>query len=95
LWVAKVSFYDYFVESLARPLAVFALFLAGVQVGRYLPHNVSLLSFAFTNAWQIALFTLLTYAIGFTAPERDQLRQRVKRVFAGPRLSPASESQSS
>jgi O-antigen/teichoic acid export membrane protein len=95
LWVAKVSFYDYFVESLARPLAVFALFLAGVQVGRYLPHNISLISFAFTNAWQIALFALLTYAIGFTAGERDQLRQRVKRIVApGRRLSPAPESQS-
>lgn len=90
LWVAKVSFYDYFVESLARPLAVLALFLASAQVGRYLPHNVGLLSFAFTNAWQTLLFGLLAYAIGFNGAERDQLRQRAKRFFVAARLSPAA-----
>jgi O-antigen/teichoic acid export membrane protein len=90
LWVAKVSFYDYFVESLARPLAVLAVFLACAQMGRYLPHHLSILSFAFTNAWQITLFLLLSYALGCTAAEREQLRQRVKRVFLAQGFSPAS-----
>lgn len=90
LWVAKVSFYDYFVESLARPLAVLALFLAFAQVGRYFPHHVGLISFAFTNAWQTLLFVMLAYAIGCTATERDQARQRVKKLFFAARLSPAS-----
>jgi O-antigen/teichoic acid export membrane protein len=90
LWVAKVSFYDYFVESLARPLAVFALFLGFAQLGRYLPHQVNLLSFAFTNLWQIMVFGLLTYSIGCTAAEREQMRQRVKRLFVAQGLSPAA-----
>ena len=90
LWVAKVSFYDYFVESLARPLAVLAVFLACAQVGRYLPHHVSLISFAVTNLWQITVFMLLTYAIGCTAAEREQVYQRAKRLFQGQRFSPAA-----
>lgn len=90
LWVGKISALLYFVESIARPLAVLAVFLAFVWVGGFTPGRPSILAFLSRVFVQAALYGAITYLIGVTGIERQELHGLFRTHVFGRQAVPAA-----
>jgi O-antigen/teichoic acid export membrane protein len=90
LRAAELSAREYLLGALARPLAVCGIFLLLGRLGVSLFPGVGLLELVSNVAWQILLFGILAYYVGFTAPEREFLWERGKRFASNFRLARAS-----
>jgi hypothetical protein len=90
LRAAELSAREYMLRALVRPLAVCAIFLSLGRLGVSLLPGVGLLELGSNVAWQMLLFGIVAYYVGFTASEREFLWERGKRFASNFRLAKAS-----
>jgi hypothetical protein len=90
LRAAELSAREYLLGALARPVAVCGIFLLLGRLGVSFVPGVGLLELVSNVAWQILLFGILAYYVGFTASEREILWERGKRLASNFRLARAS-----
>ncbi|MGC1833244.1 MAG: polysaccharide biosynthesis C-terminal domain-containing protein, partial [Candidatus Acidiferrales bacterium] len=90
LRAAELSAREYILGALVRPLAVCGIFLVLGRLGvSWLP-GMGLLELVSNVAWQILLFGILAYYVGFTSSDREFLWERGKRFASNFRLAKAS-----
>ena len=90
LRAAELSAREYILGALVRPLAVCGIFLVLGRLGvSWLP-GMGLLELVSNVAWQILLFGILAYYVGFTSSDREFLWERGKRFASNFRLARAS-----
>jgi O-antigen/teichoic acid export membrane protein len=90
LWLGKISWRDYFVESMARPLAVSAVYVVVAEGLLSIFHRSGLLPFLLASALQLLAYAALVYLLGLTSGERGQMKARVLKLgFATGLVHPA------
>jgi O-antigen/teichoic acid export membrane protein len=76
----------YLWRALARPAAIWVLFLAFCRLAGLVWEAVNLPTLLLAVAWQTALFGFLAYWAGVSSPERKDLQERGKRFATRLRL---------
>jgi O-antigen/teichoic acid export membrane protein len=91
LYVSKISVREYVTAAVGRPLLALLGFLAIIRLGTFIPDDFSPLSLLTSIVWQGSVYGLLTYAIGFTAAERQNIWKRAKELLGARSLVPTVE----
>lgn len=90
LHVAALPALDY-LKSFLRPLVVVAGFLAAVTtIQSPFPQSRHLYSLALTVLWQVMIYLILAYAVGFNASDRHIVRRGARKLVSARGLVPAS-----
>ena len=90
LWLAKISWRDYLVQSMARPLAVSLVFALVAEWLLSIFHRTGLGTFLVAGTLQVVSYGGLVFLLGLTSAERGQMKARATRIAFGARLAPSA-----
>jgi O-antigen/teichoic acid export membrane protein len=80
LRVAGISWADYFLKALARPLSVWGVFLTVSWLGRALVASNGFVPTLCLILSEVFIYCALAYAVGLTAPDRELILERGRRL---------------